>query len=197
MRKIPRDLENPIDNWLIQLADYLSPFFRATGHTPNMITTYSLITGLLSCYCLWKGHVILFALLYALSYFFDCFDGHFARKYKMTSQFGDIYDHVKDVVVVLLILFVVFKKCKKNINAVIITIFVVFTYMSAIHLGCQQKYCTEGEEDKDDSAFLNKLRPLCGNKDNIKWTRFFGTGTYNLVLILLICYVCQTKGCAF
>ena len=71
MRKIPSDLENPIDNVLYDLTDWMCPFFYKTGHTPNMITTYSLMTGLLSCYFLWKGRVLLFGIFYAISFFFD------------------------------------------------------------------------------------------------------------------------------
>ena len=33
---------------------------------------------------------------YLISYSFDCIDGHIARKYKMFSKYGDIYDHVSD-----------------------------------------------------------------------------------------------------
>lgn len=44
MRKIPDNMDSPIDNGMIALADALCPFFKSTGHTPNMITTYSLIT---------------------------------------------------------------------------------------------------------------------------------------------------------
>jgi phosphatidylglycerophosphate synthase len=115
MRKIPCDLENPIDNVLYDLSDWMCPFFYKTGHTPNMITTYSLITGVLSCYFLWKGHILLFGIFYAISFFFDCMDGHFARKYNMTSKFGDMYDHIKDNIVALSILFVI-SLCKKPTN---------------------------------------------------------------------------------
>ena len=33
------------------------------------------------------------AILYYIGYFFDCMDGNYARTYKMTSNFGDKYDH--------------------------------------------------------------------------------------------------------
>lgn len=197
MRKITKDIDNPIDNYLIDLADKISPFFYKTGHTPNMITTYSLITGLIACHFLWKGHVLWFAIFYAISYFFDCMDGHFARKYEMTSKFGDMYDHIKDVLVVVLIIIIIYKRCRKNISIPVIIVFAVSTLLAGAHLGCQQRYCTEDDEDPEDSKFLNKARVLCPNKEYIKWTRFFGTGTYNLILILIISYICysSSKGC--
>ena len=198
MRKIPCDLENPIDNVIYDLSNRLCPFFYKTGHTPNMITTYSLIMGLLSCYFLWKGQVVLFGVCYAISYFFDCMDGHFARKYKMTSKFGDMYDHIKDVAVYLILIIVIYIKCSKNINIPLILLFLVFTYLLIMNTGCQQKNCTK-DENPDDSKSLNITRSLCPNKDAIKWTRYFGAGSYTLFLILIISYICynRSENCKF
>ena len=198
MRKIPCDLENPIDNVIYDLSNRMCPFFYKTGHTPNMITTYSLIMGVLSCYFLWKGQVVLFGVCYAISYFFDCMDGHFARKYKMTSKFGDMYDHIKDVAVYLILIIVIYTKCSKNINIPLILLFLVFTYLLIMNTGCQQKNCTK-EENPDDSKSLNITRSLCPNKDAIKWTRYFGAGSYTLFLILIISYICynRSENCKF
>ena len=33
-----------------------------------------------------------------LSCFFDNLDGHHARKYKLVSKFGDMLDHIGDIV---------------------------------------------------------------------------------------------------
>ena len=44
MRKIPPNLENPIDNYLLDVCEYVSPTFYNYGFTPNMITTLSNIT---------------------------------------------------------------------------------------------------------------------------------------------------------
>ena len=198
MRKIPCDLENPIDNVIYDLSNRMCPFFYKTGHTPNMITTYSLIMGVLSCYFLWKGQVVLFGVSYAMSYFFDCMDGHFARKYKMTSKFGDMYDHIKDVAVYLILIIVIYTKCSKNINIPLILLFLVFTYLLIMNTGCQQKNCTK-DENPDDSKSLNRTRSLCPNKDAIKWTRYFGAGSYTLFLILIISYICynRSENCKF
>ena len=32
-----------------------------------------------------------------LRQFFDCLDGTMARKYDMSTEFGDIYDHISDL----------------------------------------------------------------------------------------------------
>jgi phosphatidylglycerophosphate synthase len=59
-----------------------------SGHTPNDITTYSFLCGLLSLGLLWHGHVWGFVVLYVLSYVFDCMDGQLARAYNMVTRFG-------------------------------------------------------------------------------------------------------------
>ena len=113
MRKLNGNDENPIDNVLIDISDYLCPFFKSLNFTPNGITTLSLIFGLLSVYFLYKGKLYLFALTYFVSYYFDVLDGHYARKYNMTSDIGCLYDHIKDVSVILLIMVVL---CYNNWN---------------------------------------------------------------------------------
>ena len=48
MRKIPPELENPVDRVFIDMADASSEFYKSLNFTPNMLTTLSLITGLIS-----------------------------------------------------------------------------------------------------------------------------------------------------
>jgi phosphatidylglycerophosphate synthase len=188
MKKIPDEIDNPLDNILISIADSLCPFFYKTGHTPNMLTTYSLIFGLLSCYYLNKKQIVLFGLFYFISYFFDCIDGHYARKYNMTTKFGDMYDHVKDMTIVALIIYISFKNSTHNINmSKIVTLIVSFLLM-ATHLSCQELNCNS-EFNGVDNDFLPKSKFLCPHKHNIKWTRFFGCGTFTVLFIFVIAHI--------
>lgn len=43
MRKIPEDLENPIDSVLIAIVHIIQPYFYELGFTPNILTTFSLL----------------------------------------------------------------------------------------------------------------------------------------------------------
>ena len=56
MRKIDSDYENPIDNVLIDSGIKTLPFFKSIGFTPNLITTLSLIFGLISVFYLHKDN---------------------------------------------------------------------------------------------------------------------------------------------
>ena len=120
MRKIIKEFENPIDNIIIDIVEKITPFLYRTGHTPNIITTYSFIFGLLSVHYLNKNDITKFVLFYMISYFFDCIDGFMARKYNMTTKFGDLYDHITDTIVFVLILGVVYSKYKQYISTNII-----------------------------------------------------------------------------
>ena len=182
-KKIPDYLDDPIDNMLYKLCEWLSPYFKATNHTPNMITTYSLLFSLIACYALYKGFIALFIIFFVISYFFDCFDVYFARKYKMTSKWGDIYDHTKDSIFVILIICIIFYKYKPSIYHIIIS-FTLFVMLS-IHLGCQQNYYKN--EGHDES--LDFYKKFCKNKQDIRYTRFFGPGMFSFYMILLICWI--------
>lgn len=103
MNKLVSTEENPLDVALYGVTGSLLPLFYDTGHTANDITTYSFVCGLLAVCALWQDHLAWFAGLFALSYAFDCMDGQLARAYNMTSEFGDVYDHVTDILVYVLL----------------------------------------------------------------------------------------------
>lgn len=188
MKKIPNEIDNPIDNVLIEFADWLCPYFYSLGYTPNMITTYSLITGLISCYFLYHKNLILFALFYFVSYFFDCLDGHYARKYDMSTTIGDMYDHFKDWTVFLIILYVSYINSKHNMNIRVFSFILIIVLMMCIHMSCQEVNCDDKFKNANNS-FILSFNSLCSNKDNIKWTRYFGCGTFTILYILVICWI--------
>ena len=102
-RKLKIEDENPIDNFVYDIVEILDPIFYRLNFTPNIITTLSLLTGLLSGYYFYKNNYICIP-LWIISYILDCSDGYFARKYKMTSKFGDYYDHISDFIKITAIL---------------------------------------------------------------------------------------------
>ena len=48
---------------------------------------------------------IISAILYLTRYIFDCIDGFYARKYNMTTVFGDWYDHISDILINLIYIY--------------------------------------------------------------------------------------------
>lgn len=183
MRKISKEYENPIDNIIIDIVDDTSDFYKKLGFTPNGLTTLSLLLGLLSSYLFYKNHNYIASILFFLAYFYDCADGHFARKYKMTSKFGDIYDHISDVIKMLVLLYVMYLKSKEKFFK-LLPLIIILAILASTHLGCQ-----ENIYDKDESQSLYGLKQLC-NKDNAKQnihvTKYFGFGTFNLIIAIII-----------
>ena len=60
-RKLPKNLDNPIDNFILDyIVDPLNPLFYKIGMTPNKLTGLSGIFGLLSVYCIYKSNYIRF-----------------------------------------------------------------------------------------------------------------------------------------
>jgi phosphatidylglycerophosphate synthase len=197
MRKIDSKDENPIDNLNIYVADKISPFFKSLGFSPNGITTLSLLFGMLSIYFLYKDYnVWWFAIAYYISYFFDCMDGFYARKYSMVTKFGDAYDHIKDVTVTIGVLTVLYFKnrsCPSKVLWIVAAVFFLSLFLSMAHLGCQEKiYNKEGESDA--LLFTKNLCP--GDpKESIKFLRYFGCGTFTLIVIGLVVYIESSRVC--
>ena len=105
-RKIEEKYENPFDNIIIDFAEKINPIFKKFNFTPNMLTTLSLIFGILSPYFIYIKYYNLAAFFYLLSYMFDCFDGNYARKYNMVTDFGDLYDHIGDLFKYILFIYI-------------------------------------------------------------------------------------------
>jgi len=196
MKKIPSEMDNPIDNFVNGISEALCPFFYKMGHNPNMITTYSLIFGLLAVFCLYRHYPVGFVICYILSYFFDCMDGHYARKYNMTTRAGDLYDHIKDVAIFVLIVVGMYKTYNKVLSFPHLLVLCVAGFMCLMHLGCQQRQKSRKVIDSqtEDAELLDNCKLLCANKEMIYYTRWVGMGTMNLIFIIL--FVLIDKQCA-
>ena len=123
--KFPPEYENPIDNLIINNGKLLYPIYRKLNFTPNHLTLISMVTGIISVYLFYKKNFIVSAVLFFTSYCFDVFDGNYARTYDMISVFGDYFDHIKDLIVniLLIIVFLRYSKITHNIILITITIF--------------------------------------------------------------------------
>jgi phosphatidylglycerophosphate synthase len=191
MRKIEKKFENPFDNILIDIGEILAPYFKKLNFTANDITTLSLIFGLLAVHSLCNHQPKLFVLYYSLSYLFDCADGFYARKYKMTSAFGCYYDHIKDISIYLIIVYLVYKhnSNKPNIRNIVI-INIIFALFMIYHVHLQELLY-----DTNESPFLkmnfNLNYTKTQIKEKLKISRYFGLGSFTVLFLLSIVYLEQ------
>ena len=191
MRKISSEYENPWDNIMIGLSESLCPMFYSIGFNPNMITTLSNISCIITILLLLNCNYYWAALFLLISYFFDCLDGHFARKYNMVTVFGDYYDHISDLLKILGVLITLYYIDKEKFIKVIPVIILLGILMS-IHMGCQESLYGTNE-----SVTLEPTRQLCpvsniNNKDSVQnalsSTKYFGCGTFYLSIAIVIIY---------
>jgi phosphatidylglycerophosphate synthase len=191
VNKIPDNLDNPIDNILYKIIDTQLEFYNDLHLTPNLLTTISLISGLSSVYLLKNDQFVISAILWFISYYFDCTDGKMARKFNMTSRFGDLYDHASDTLKHILLFYVLYSKLKDNANYnKILIIFIVIFVLSMAQLGCQEKL-TKKLTNKDESPTLEITEKLViiDCEEQMKFTRYFGPATITIYLILVILYI--------
>ena len=189
MRKISEDLENPIDNFIYIFVELLAPYAYQVGLTPNMITTLSVLASIISIYYLYMHYFIISIVFYILSYFFDCLDGYVARKYKMISKFGDLYDHISDVISFvgyIATLYIVNSKLLLLFSPIILYIL----FLSQIHLAYQELYYNKKAESYSlhilTSLFASKRVPKNEIINIMKHTRYFGLGTFHFVIVLIV-----------
>ena len=191
MRKIPNNLENPLDNHLIDLCEYVSPTFYNYGFTPNMITTLSNISTILVILLLLNANYVWASFFVLVAYFFDCLDGHLARKYNLTTEFGDYYDHISDAVKIIAILCTLYYIDSSKL-VIVMPFLLIVTLLMMMHIGCQEQYYNSMESQS--LHFMKNLCPidLKNNKEHIEnkmqFTKYFGAGTGTIAVMLSILY---------
>lgn len=182
-RKINRINENPIDNILIDICEFISPVIYKLKITPNMITTIGVFFNILSLYVFFKGKKYQAAFYWFMNYFCDCLDGYIARKYNMVTEFGDWYDHVTDLIGFISLLVLLYYT---NNNIIVIIPLIILSMLSMIQMNNQEKISNSSKSTTLDSMNgIIKYIPTI----NIKYSRYFGSGTFHLAIILYIIYL--------
>jgi phosphatidylglycerophosphate synthase len=192
MRKIPPHLENPIDNLIIETAHPTTTALRKLNMTPNGITTLSLIFGMLAVFFLALGRVWLAVILYAISYFFDNVDGYYARRYKMCSKGGDMYDHIKDWIVFGFFIVVFYLRNRHKLTTgrwvAIAGILIFFAVATWIQMSAQEAW--HGKlNDSPTLNMFNFIKTKEQAESLLRVTRYFGCGSFILILLVIVLIV--------
>ena len=184
MRKIHSQFENPIDDILISLCEPVSIWLHEnTNTTPNIITTIGVFFGALAIYNLLEKRYIHAFIFYWISYYIDCLDGYYARKYDMVTIFGGYYDFIRDIIVNLSLVGIIFTEIKSEKSRLFFTVVMIMSYfLMLIHMGCQERMYN------DDTSAIGILKHLCRHETDIHHTKYVGCGTIVLITSLFILY---------
>ncbi len=196
--KLPSNLESPLDYYITQtnLAFFDKFYPDGPGNlTPNIITTFSGLSQIYGLYSLQNGNKPAFLVSWFLGHVFDNADGIFARKYNMTSEFGDWYDHVKDWTVHLGLLYLILTH-KPAFPAWTLATILGVGYMTGVHFSCQESYhrgtCPRAVKSDSLDMINSKFLNFCGTEDveksgkYLNFTKYFGVATLELIIALFI-----------
>jgi len=191
VNKLSDHYECPADVQLYKFINTHLHKYYNNGFTPNIVTTFSLLSGLLSAHQIISGNFKTAALMLLIAYYLDCVDGKLARQYNMITEFGDYYDHVGDVVKIIAILLALFISNTKKTSTkqwFYISLLLFLGLLQCVHLGYQEAIYDKMEE----SVFLNIWRKMVAMdntpEQTIHYTKYFGCGTWYLCFALLIIF---------
>jgi phosphatidylglycerophosphate synthase len=189
VNKLADHYECPSDKYLCKFIDNHLHIYYNFGFTPNMVTTLSILVGLLTAYEILQGNYGAASILWLMSYYFDCVDGKLARRYNMVTQFGDLYDHIGDAFKYFVVIYSLFYSTKKRTTDkqwLYLAIILILMVLSFVHMGYQERVY----DKKDESEYLNicKIFTLLDNDPHrtIQYTKYLGCGNWMLCFALLI-----------
>jgi hypothetical protein len=183
--KIGQDKESFINILCYKIVELITPMFYSLGFTPNMITTLSLIPAYY-CYIYLVKKDIKCIFYYFLYMILDYTDGYMARKYKLYSKFGDLYDHGRDMIFHLFLLSVFYKDTK------LLIIFIILNVLGLGLFGCQEILFEDKCKESNNST-VYWLKPFCNKNMFFDIYNYF-IGTSSMYLGTAIClYLFCTK----
>jgi len=108
-KEVHRLTTKELDAWwtkllLMPIASGLTSFFLKVNPSlkPNTVTTWSLITGIISAVLFYQNYTIVAAFIYHFCLALDCVDGKVARVQGRSSSVGEFYDGLVNHIVYLL-----------------------------------------------------------------------------------------------
>lgn len=182
--KTKTEFLNPIDCLLYSLIKVGCPFLKRIKFTPNLITLTSLIFSLTGIYLFYIQKYLILGVVFLFSgYLFDCWDGYFARKYNLVTRFGDYFDHISDSIKFFAFIYVLYKLRINNKHFIKYLLIISFFALGVIvQTGCEEKIYNKTSEGESIKITKN----FCPDSKMIKFTRFFGPATLNIVLSVII-----------
>ena len=176
--KLPRHLENPVDDAIMVAVEPLLEPLHRWGVTPNMVTWASIAAATAALVFFATNRPWAAAAMWTINYVCDTVDGFMARRYHMETVFGSALDHASDVAAFVGLMGLVLTRAAGR-PAWPLFVEVALLLGAYVHLSCQEK-------DTSHIAFDGIDGTTCPDKTWLAWTRWVGTGTLTLWHLVLI-----------
>lgn len=162
------------------------PFWHAIKVTPNILTTFGLISSIACVYFIYKRNTPLAILFLLLRMYFDYADGLTARRYNQTTKIGDWYDHIVDVCFFSIPLLIVLFMTKHRWLYLIPVI--IFMFTTVINIGCIEKLYNEKTGNGGKS--LEIVQNFCFYPEVFQW---LDNSLLYIVIIIVIIILCHKE----
>lgn len=162
------------------------PFWHSLKFTPNILTTFGLISSILCVYFIYKRNAPLAILFLILRMYFDYADGITARRYKQTTKLGDWYDHIVDICVFSIPLLIVLFMTKHRWFYLVPVIIIMIT--TTINIGCAEKLYHEKTGNGGKS--LEITQNFCFAPEVFQW---LDNSVLYIVITIVIIILCSKE----
>mgnify|MGYP001251831927 CR=1 FL=1 len=192
-RNIEPWYEIPFNNFVLNNFDYFDKYLVNLDAKPEYITLVSFFLQLYGIQQLnlglWTNAIIYIFVGLVL----DIYDGAYARKHNMTSDWGSRFDNATGIMVLIIFMYVLFNRYSKKQCSVVISFLLILFMLSKIYRGCKTNYVGL----KDNSILESQLASFCHmpKKDlerTIEKYKWVGT-SHVFLLSFVIIFMFETK----
>ena len=183
--KIGEENESLFNNMIYSIVKIITPPMRSINLIPNDVTTISLYFA----YEAYKRLIdkdILCMLYYLIYVILDYADGYMARKYKLYSNFGDKYDHIRDYILHIALFSIIYKDYK------LVIIFILGLLLSFSSFGCQEVF-HENICNETNNGSIGWMKPFCirNNKMVDTYNKYIGSGSCYVGPLIVMYLYCK------
>lgn len=158
-------------------------FWYTVGATPNTLTTLGLLNSVASIYYYSIDEKFKAVITLLFRMYFDYSDGVLARKYKITTSFGDYYDHYTDVLWFLGMLYVTMQVYPYHQRPIILFGLTVTAALFSAHQSCVE---LKNGNDAQSLSVLQYLQPTCEQGSEFLRLLFDNSSIYAMFMLLII-----------
>jgi len=191
--KVPDQYGDFISCYYYKIADKIEPVLYFWGVTPNMVTIFRFCLILIAVFLIETGRNQVAAILISISYFLDCVDGHYARKYQMVTIMGDYLDHLADIIGYTILTYILINRLWTYPIILLVQFFLTIT--TTLQTACEEKYVHSWSKQQSSHS-LNLIQNFCNPKynfllsenleTNLLFLKYFGPGTLFLFISMIV-----------